>query len=134
MSQFDDTLIKIVRRLTGLENRLERLQVSTALYDVLNEDTPAQITSDQNNYSIGEYEVLRLSSDTSRNITGFSGGVKGRSLTIINVGTSEINLVQQSVLSSAANRIVSSLVGDILVRQNQVLRLYYDSTTQRWRV
>lgn len=134
MSQFDDTLVKIVRRLTGLEKSLERLQVSTALYDVLNENTPAQITSNQNNYSIGEYEVLRLSSDTSRNITGFSGGVKGRSLTIINVGSNEISLVQQSVLSSASNRIVSSLVGDILIRPNQVLRLYYDSTTQRWRV
>jgi len=106
--------------------------------------SPAQITSNQNDYSTSDSTssngngipvgVLRLSSDASRDITGFSGGSDGRRLLLINVGSNAIVLKHQNGSSVAANRIITRTGGDLSLAADDAVQLYYDSTTQRWRV
>lgn len=103
------------------------------------EFSPAQITVDQNNFSTLDGDgnlvgVLRLSSDASRNITGLANGEQGRFLCVINVGANNIVINNQSVSSTAANRIITGTGANITMAANDVMKLYYDSTTTRWRV
>ena len=106
----------------------------SSIYDVVNENTPSQITADQNDYSIGLYEVLRLSSSAAYTITGFSGGVKGRSLEIFNVGSFNITLAYQSASSIAANRLDMPSGEKVVLYPQSGIRLYYDSTISRWKI
>jgi len=59
----------------------------------LTENTPAQITGDQNNYATGGYDVLRLDTDASRTVTGLADGVNGRRLTLANIGSNNLVLL-----------------------------------------
>lgn len=128
-------LIKeIIRRITNLETQMGRKKSDTPLYAVLNENTPAQLTGNQNDYDPGNYDVLLMSSDASRTITGISGGKKGRLLKIINTGTQAIVLAHQSASSAIANRIISPNAANITLATTDSADLYYDSTAQRWRI
>lgn len=99
----------------------------------LSENSPAQITANQNNYDPGNYIVLRISTDASRNITGFDGGLQGRVLIIFNVGSQNVVLKNQDASSDADNRIATNTGADITISANEMAFLYYDSTTSRWR-
>jgi len=73
--------------------------------------SPSQITSNQNDYSptgLSTASTLRLTTDASRNITGLAGGADGRIIIIHNVGTNAIVLVDESSLSTDANRFALS--------------------------
>ena len=103
------------------------------------EDSPSQITGDQNNFSTRNSEsqligVLRLDTDTTRTITGLKDGEKNRFLYIFNVGSNSLVLAHQSGSSDATNRIISNTGADLTVATNTAAHLYYDSTTSRWRV
>jgi len=94
--------------------------------------TPAQITSSQNDYNPADAGTLRLTSDASRNITGIVAGVNGRVLNIINVGSFPINLVDESVASSANNRLkVTNASYEILLPGDSVT-LTYSTASNRW--
>lgn len=101
--------------------------------------TPAQITSNQDNYSptgIAAATVLRLTSDASRTITGIdaSSNTTGRILKIFNCNAvgSGFNLVFDgtSVASSAANRFVGL---SVTVANGRFVELWYDITSAVWR-
>jgi len=103
------------------------------------EFTSSQLTGDQNNFSTANSEgnnigVLRLSSDASRTITGFGGGEQGRFLCLINVGSFNIIIANQSGSSTATNRVITGTGANITMEADDVMKLYYDSTTARWRV
>lgn len=100
----------------------------------LSEYTPDTIGADQNDYQIGNYNVLRLSSDASRNITGIQGGRTGRWIIFINVGSNNIVLKNQSASSTAANRIISNTGADYTVNASSSTFVYYDAVTDRWRI
>ncbi len=97
--------------------------------------SPAQITTDQNNYDPIGYDiktsVLRLTSDASHSITGIVDGTDGRVLTILNVGTNPIVLSNQSASSTAANRFAFGK--NVILAADQTAAIIYDSTSQRWR-
>ncbi|MDL5055884.1 hypothetical protein [Geitlerinema calcuttense] len=104
-------------------------------------NSPAQITANQNNYTFSGFgSLLRLSSDASRNITGLAntwGAVTnnaGDVLTIINIGSNDIVLKHQDAASTDTNRFLNSTGADITLTANQAADLFYDGTTQRWRV
>jgi hypothetical protein len=110
---------------------LGKFEGSFALVDDI---TPSQITSDQNDYNptgLSTASTLRLSSDASRNITGLQGGADGRILFIHNVGSNNIVLKDESASSSAANRF--ALTADVTLSADAVAVLQYDSTSSRWR-
>lgn len=100
---------------------------------------PPQITSDQNNYAPGVAMYYRLSADAPRSITGLSAGqVDGQECEFCNVGSETITLVNESGLSSAANRFLTTTGSSIELDPNEIAQLRWfsaeQSSTGRWRV
>jgi len=96
--------------------------------------TPSQITADQNDYAGATADVNRLSSDAARNITGFSAGVSGQAILLVNVGSFAITLKHQNTGSTAANRVIVPWAGDcVLAANGGSVTLVYDATDLRWR-
>lgn len=101
--------------------------------------SPAQITSNQNDYSTLDTDnqivgILRLDSNSAINITGLANGQEGRTLCIINVGSNNISLTDQDASSVAANRIITGTGASIVLVPDDIAKLVYDATTARWRV
>jgi hypothetical protein len=97
-------------------------------------NSPAQITSNQNDYNpsgLSVASVLRLSSNAARTITGLQGGAGGRIITVMNVGSYAITLKNASGSSSAANRF--AFTGDLALASGQSTILMYDGTSSVWR-
>jgi hypothetical protein len=104
--------------------------------------SPAQITSNQNNYNPTGFNnggapngasILRLQSDATRDITGLVGGVDGRLLIISNVGSNIIRLMDEDAGSAAANRFTIGTTLSLTGTGNKSVMLWYDGTSQRWR-
>lgn len=100
----------------------------------ITENSPAEITAAQNNYAIGNYTVLRLSTDASRAITGFTGGFRGRILIIINVGAQDIVFANNSASSAAGNKIITGTGADVTIVATKSIIFYYDKTGAVWRL
>jgi len=98
----------------------------------LRQTTKSQITSNQNDYAIGTQTSFRISTDASRNITGFTGGSDGKIIVIRNVGANNVVVTNEDAASSAANRITSSTGGNLTIAPNGSLVIQYDSTSSRW--
>lgn len=96
--------------------------------------SPAQITGNQNDYNptdFHNYANVRLSSDASRNITGFSAPVAGEFKVVHNVGSFDIVFKNSDAGSAATNRF--SLNADITLKANQSTIFWYDAVSSRWR-
>lgn len=128
----------LVDKVTTLENNVRRILavgvLSRTPYPVLYENTPDQLTADQNNFDTGSFGALRVSTNASRTITGFNGGAAGRLLTIFNVGANNLVISHQSASSSAENRVISANAANITLGANDSLTLCYDAIDGRWRV
>lgn len=99
--------------------------------------TPAQITANQNDYAptgFASSKIIQLSSDASRNITGFSAtGVRtGQRYTLANNGFFDIVLTFDDALSAAANRIYTPTGGSYTLASARSVDMYY--TGLRWRL
>ena len=95
--------------------------------------SPAQITSNQSDYNpagIDSASVLQISTDASRTVSGLAGGTEGRVISVLNVGSQTVTLLDQSVSSTAANRF--TLGGDLALGAKQAAILRYDGTAARW--
>ena len=96
-----------------------------------------QITTNQNNYAPGSCDVLVLTADAARNITGFAPATVGSSgfLTIINTGSFVITLKYQSTSSLATARMNTTYLADYnLEAGGGSALLWYDATSQFWRI
>lgn len=131
-----DILEQMMRRMNQLENDLRRVESQVPLYQIWNTNSPAQITANQNNYDPGDYAVLWLSTDASRNITGFQGGTEGRPLWIYNAGAQNIVMIHNSALSDTTNRIACPAAADITLATRRSCLLIYRavSPTSPWRM
>jgi len=105
--------------------------------------TPAQIAANVNDYDPwageGEVNVLRLSTDASRDLTGLATGRENRQIYIINVGAFDLVLKNQDSNSVAKNRIIVGTNADLTLTPDTAAAqhsatLYYDITSTRWRV
>lgn len=131
----DQALLReMVAEIEKLKAEQRRLAAMIPLYEVINENTPTQFSANQNNYDAGDYDALMLSSNAARDLTGIAGGVKGRVMRLVNVGSNNIILQNESASSTAANRFTSAGGSDVFVVPGEEVRLYYDSTTLRWRI
>ena len=99
--------------------------------------TPSQITSNQNNYALGNPFWKRLSSDAERTITGFQidfgSSSNGETHLLTNVGSFNIIIAHQSASSSGSNRVVCPQSTDMLLAPGEEVFLIWDPTTDRWR-
>lgn len=95
--------------------------------------SPSQIVADQNDYNPTDLtiaELLELTSDAKRTITGLGGGALGRRLTIRNRGTFDITLSTTSTASLAANRFLFER--DLVLRPRGSVELQYSVSDGRW--
>jgi hypothetical protein len=95
--------------------------------------SPPQITSDQNDFNptgLANASVLQINADAPRNVSGLAGGTEGRCLTVINVGSEPVTLLNESASSSASNRF--SLASNLTISAKQAAILRYDGTAARW--
>jgi hypothetical protein len=124
---------------TGTNKKItpsDLLRVVFASFALQGDISPAQITSNQNNYNptgLANASVLRLSTDASRNITSLAGGADGRVLIIQNVGSFDIVLTDDDgATGTAANRF--ALSGDVTLVPDRVAVIQYDATSSKWRL
>src|SRR3990167_8875421 len=101
---------------------------------LINNATLISLTAAQNDYDINAETFLRISTDASRTITGFNGGIKGRFLYVLNVGSNALVLADQSASSVAANRIITPSGDNLTLAADEGVMLWYDSITARWRI
>lgn len=98
--------------------------------------TPAQISSNQNNYAGGVTStagnILIVNSDAARDITGIVQGFAGRILALHNNGSFPITLKHQNGSSTAANRF--DIGTDLVLPASGMVMLQYDSTASRWHI
>lgn len=102
-------------------------------FKLTGEITPAQITSNQNDYAPAGYltaSVWRISSDAARDITGIVAGDAGEIRILSNVGAFAITLKNASASSAAANRF--TLNADIAIPAKGSAIVRYDSTLANW--
>lgn len=98
--------------------------------------TPAQITSNQNNYApsgAGAKLMLNLSTDASRDITGLLIGASnadGQIVIIRNIGANDIVLKNQDANSTASNRFAFG--GDVTIATLKCAILQYYGAQDRW--
>lgn len=108
-------------------------------FETTNEIAPAQITSDQNNYSPTGFEtatVLILTSDAARNITGFDASswssAVGRHVWVYNNGSFNITLKHNDGASSAGNKVIGPAGADVVLVPNDCVHLYLSSAVNNW--
>lgn len=99
--------------------------------------SPPQILVSQNNYSpagIDECNVLRLNSSVALNITGLKAPITNvnKILLLVNVGASNITIVNNSALSLANNRFL--LNANTILNTQESVMLMYDNVSLRWRI
>jgi polygalacturonase len=98
-------------------------------YDV----APAQITANQNNYTPqGMADVVLLTSDAARDITGFGGTLVHPRLWVYNVGSFNITLKHQSASSTGSFRVIGRGGADVVLTPNTGACLVYAITQSRW--
>jgi hypothetical protein len=97
-------------------------------------DTPAQITSNQDDYGLADAVVHRLSSDAARVITGFAAPYNRRKILIINVGSFNITINHDDGNSAPANRVLSGTGANVTLQPNHCVVLWYDFASTRWRI
>ena len=98
--------------------------------------SPAQLTSDQDNYNPTGFDVastIRISGDNGiRAITSLAAQTTGEKKTFLNIGSFPIYFAGEHPDGTAANRIILS--GDFVLMPNQSVTLIYDGTSSRWRI
>ncbi len=94
--------------------------------------SPASPGVNLDNYATVGISFLRLYPSAPINITGFADGYDGKFLTIANVNLSSITLKDMDAGSAVANQML--LGGDIAIASNQMVTLWYDYDTTRWRL
>lgn len=128
----DDILLRLIKDVNDIRASLRRVVANFPLYDIANENTPAQLTTNQNNYVPGNYDIILLSSSQNIQITGIANGVKGRKLQIFNVGNYSIILPYENSDSLAQNRFRFQSGYSAIIEPGTNITLYYYAALQRW--
>jgi hypothetical protein len=96
--------------------------------------TPVPISSNIDDYnppSLNNANVLRISSTINIELTGLVAQSEGYFLWVFNVGTNDIKLKENNSSSSANNRFLIN--GDINIKEDESVLLWYDISSLRWR-
>ena len=99
--------------------------------------TPAQITSDQNDYEPTGFltkNVIRISTDASRNITGMGRDGRAQLKWLVNVGSFNAVLNHQNAGSAANKRFRLPGSANYTIAPNEGVLCFYDTVQDCWRV
>lgn len=84
------------------------------------------------NLDISKISVIKFTQATE--ITGFNSNEEGRELIIFNDNSSPLTIKNESLDSTASNRIQTDTDSDVTLRQYGTAILKYDSSSNRWRI
>jgi hypothetical protein len=114
--------------LTGTVNATQAVKLSGVI-------SPAQLTANQDNWAPTGCDLataIRASTDASRNITGLScSQADGMVITLHNIGSNDMVIVNESASSTAANRF--AVGSDVTLTAGLSYSFRYDGTSSRWR-
>jgi hypothetical protein len=105
----------------------------------LTELTPAQLSADTDDWNptgMGTANMVLMSSDAARNLTGivWAGTAPGaKRKTLINVGAFPITLKDQFGSAGANQFLLNGGTGDIVLQPGDAQDIYYDETDGKWR-
>jgi hypothetical protein len=86
-----------------------------------------------NDLAVGAYSFIRLTGPTALfSITGLTGGVNGKVVTLYNTTTQPMTIMNNSGLSIAGNRILTLNNSDFILVQQGTVSLTYDSVLSNW--
>ena len=132
MQNQQSILTRLIKEVNDIKSALRRVVGNLPLYDIANENTPDAVSTDQDNYIPGNYDILRINATANITISGIRQGVKGRFLEILNVGTGRITYTDGNTGSDPENRFNLPYDSNVTQLPNARVRFYYDSTQQRW--
>lgn len=134
---------KVLMYSDGTANGLTKVMSSTGatvsdipgLFSLSGDISPTQLVAATNDWAptgLAGAAIIRVSTDTARNLTGLTGGADGRIILLISIDNGLV-LKNADAASSASNRF---LLGgaDVTLAANQGVFLWYDSTSSRWRM
>lgn len=96
--------------------------------------TNPALTNHIDNYNIGTGTYFRLTSNSTYEISGITGGYNGKVLIITNAGANDLKLMNEDSGSLSQNRILTIDVNYDKIFVDQTVMLVYDTDVQRWRV
>lgn len=102
-----------------------------ALTGIISPTGTTGTVNDYNPTSLSTAAIIRQTTTAATTITGLSGGSSGRMIVFFNIGTHDIDFINESTSSVAANRF--SFGVDYCLAPNKSVILWYDSTSSRWR-
>lgn len=120
---------RLIRMYDTLTEAINRIAVESEWREM----THDELTADQDDYVLGNGIVHRFSTDASRAITGFDAPATSLFIVVVNVGSNDLVLANESVASSAVNRIIAAAGSDITLGSNGSVILWYDGDSERWR-
>lgn len=97
--------------------------------------SPAALTGNTNDWNptgLSSAQMIRVSSTAAVDITGMVAQENGAKIYMVNIGTNNIKLKNNSGNSVAANRFC--LRADLTMELDEGVVLIYDNVTARWRV
>jgi hypothetical protein len=103
--------------------------------DIQADLTAASLSADQDDYAptgLATAAVIRLTASADVAITGIAAQTHGRTLTLINVSSKRITLVNDSVDSAASNRFYFEAQGDVILAPNACCVLRWDEDVDGW--
>jgi hypothetical protein len=103
-------------------------------FEFSRESTPGQFAADQNNLETGDYSLLRLSTDASRSISGFTGVARDRRIRVANIGSFPIQFSNANGGSATVNRILTGTGAAVTLNADAAADFLYDATSSRWRI
>jgi trimeric autotransporter adhesin len=133
-------LLDLVQTVTGAKtfNALQTfnngLTLGSSSSFVTNRGADFTTNGSSNNVNLGTGSLYRLAGTASQTLTGITGGVDGRQITLINATASDAILANESASSTAANRITTGTGANINIPTGSAITLIYDSGASRWRV
>jgi hypothetical protein len=117
----------------------QQLQVQAQFSQIVSDNrqridqvTPETVTADQNNYSLPQNQIIRITTDASRTFTGFAGARDGI-VVFANVGGFDAVIANDSASSAAPNRVLCHTGANITLGPKESALLFYDFVTLKWR-
>ena len=96
---------------------------------------PSGNTNDYNPTGLGTAAIIRLQGNATTSVlTGIVAQNNARRILLVNVSTNAITLSNQNAASAAANRFACPNAANYSIQQQAAVEIFYDATTQRWRL
>jgi hypothetical protein len=125
--------IDLVREIERLKIEMARLTSLRPQYNVLNHAPVQNITGTENNFALGNYDVVWLNPTANRTINGITNGFRGRQLYIVNVASNAsgftLTFNHQNAGATTTNRISTPTDAAIALQPRKMALLNYTEDT-----